>query len=131
MKTKDIYSSSIAYAAVEGAGIKQKMFNPRTCETFSISQYEVESLKTKAYNAALVCVDNLYSLCDQQRYDIAIAVCMTVINHEVSLMAERARKTEEIVKSFTEFLTNELSKETFDLAKAYEEIAKLKESNSL
>lgn len=131
MKTKDIYSSSIAYAAVQDVGVKNTMYDP--CRDFKIviCDSEVESIKSKAYSAAIACVDSLSHFNDQLRYEIALIVCHHVVNNYMEEAFAREVKADKAACEFAKVVKAELSKKVPDLANVYAEIAKLKETNSL
>jgi C4-type Zn-finger protein len=123
---RDIYSSSIASAAISDLGFKTILNSEKDQCLVEVSKESLSKATSTAYDIVVECVDALHHLDDQLRYEIARSVATTFMdNYAHSVVQQRAVRSE-AYDAICAAYAKAMNEPVVDLKNVFDEIAKLK-----
>ena len=123
---RDIYSSSIASAAISDLGFKTTLGSTRDQCIVEVSNDDLMAATAKAYDIVVECVDALCNLDDQLRYEIARSVAKTFMDEYAHSVVQQRKVRSEAYDSICAAYAKALAEPRIDLKNVFDEISKLK-----
>lgn len=123
---RDIYSSSIASAAINDLGFKTRLSSTRDQCIVEVSNDDLMAATAKAYDIVVECVDALCNLDDQLRYEIAMSIAKTFMENYASAVVQQRKVRSEAYEAICATCAKALAEPVIDLKNVFDEISKLK-----
>ena len=123
---RDIYSSSIASAAISDLGFKTTLGSSKDHCIVEVSKDDLSAATAKAYDIAVECVDVLCQLDDQLRYEIARSVAKTFMDTYAHSVVQQRKVRSEAYDAICAAYAKALAEPMVDLKNVFDEISRLK-----
>ena len=123
---RDIYSSSIASAAINDLGFKTTLGSSKDNCIIEVSKDDLSAATAKAYDIVVECVDVLRQLDDQLRYEIARSIAKTFMDTYAHSVVQQRKVRSDAYGAICAAYAKALSEPVVDLKNVFDEIAKLK-----